>query len=100
MLPGQHPVQSVQSQFRLSTSVLTYENAFRSNLSIPQNSLELAAGIVTSKVSFLEDSESTAEPERDTIQVTVVSIRSKLAPPLQNRQYQSNPLAITLSTLP
>jgi len=89
MLPGQHPVQSIQSQFRISVSVLSSEQLHDTPLILPRSTLEEASGVEASKIYF-------SNPESN----TSTSMRSALSSPPHDAIYQSNPVTLTLSSLP
>ena len=105
MISGQYPVQSIQSQFRLSVSVLDAGSTLQNiSLSLPQSSLELASGQEASAISIPDQgwnsSSSSSSSSESKITATSVSIRSASSLPAQNGLYLSNPVVVTFSSLP
>ena len=84
MVPGERPVNTIQSQFRM-TSLVTDRNALLANTTfdVPKTNAEVAAGALTSSVTFSElKSESNADltlfSTTDVLHVNTIILNAKL----------------------
>jgi hypothetical protein len=100
MLPGQTAVESAQTSFRLSATVLpsflggNSSVNTESTVSIPQTALESATGLVPAAISVpLDRSTNIGE---NNLYVTSISLPSSVS----RDELQSNPLIVYLSRLP
>ena len=97
MLPGQHPIQSVQNQFRIGVSVFSY-NSLSSNATIssPNSPLENAIGQPTAKATFpCVNSNGTLD---SFLRITTLTLRSALVS--SAGQFQADPMLLSLSSSP
>ena len=95
MLPGQDAVESMQSTFRLSATVVpSYEAGSKAMaVGVPQSTLEVATRQTQATVSVPCDASTTAD---DFLHVTSISMPSSFS----GDSLQANPLIVYLSRLP